>query len=84
MLPSGSNAGPAQVYLTGSPAIYAEFTSITQQDAEHAEMFALPVALLVLLIVFGSLLAALMPLILALVAVPVAMAIIFPIATHTG
>ena len=82
MLPSGSDAGPAQVYLTGSPAIYAEFTSITQQDAEHAEMFALPVALLVLLIVFGSLLAALTPLILALVAVPVAMAIIFPIATH--
>jgi RND superfamily putative drug exporter len=82
MLPSGSDAGPATVYLTGSPAIYAEFTSITQHDAEHAEMYALPVALLVLLIVFGSLLAALTPLTLALVAVPVAMAIIFPIAAH--
>src|SRR6185437_4064609 len=32
MLPSGSDAGPATVYLTGSPAIYAEFTSITQHD----------------------------------------------------
>jgi RND superfamily putative drug exporter len=82
MLPSGSNAGPAQVYLTGSPAIYAEFTAITQKDAERAEVFALPVALLVLLIVFGSLLAALMPITLALVAVPVAMAIIYPIALH--
>ena len=66
MLPSGPDAGPATVYLTGSPAIYAEFTSITQHDAERAEMFALPVALLVLLIVFGSLLAALTPLTLAL------------------
>ncbi len=83
MLPSGSDAGPAAVYLTGSPAIYAEFTSITQHDAERAEMYALPVALLVLLIVFGSLLAALTPLTLALVAVPVAMAIIYPIAAHT-
>ena len=82
MLPSGSEAGPAKVYLTGSPAIYAEFTTITQQDAERAEMFALPVALLVLLIVFGSLLAALTPLTLALVAVPVAMAVIYPIAAH--
>jgi RND superfamily putative drug exporter len=82
LLPSGSDAGPATIYLTGSPAIYAEFTSITQHDAERAEMFALPVALLVLLIVFGSLLAALTPLTLALVAVPVAMAIIYPIAAH--
>ncbi|HEX6541087.1 MAG TPA: MMPL family transporter [Ktedonobacterales bacterium] len=82
MLPSGPDAGPATVYLTGSPAIYADFTSITQHDAEQAEMYALPVALLVLLIVFGSLLSALMPLTLALVAVPVAMAIIYPIAAH--
>jgi uncharacterized membrane protein YdfJ with MMPL/SSD domain len=82
MLPSGSDAGPAQIYLTGSPAIYAEFTAITQKDVERAEIFALPVALLVLLIVFGSLLAALTPLTLALVAVPVAMAIIYPIAVH--
>jgi RND superfamily putative drug exporter len=82
LLPSGSDAGPATIYLTGSPAIYAEFTSITQHDAERAEMFALPVALLVLLIVFGSLLAALTPLTLALVAVPVAMAVIYPIAAH--
>ena len=82
LLPSGAEAGPAKVYLTGSPAIYAEFTAITQQDAERAEMFALPIALLVLLIVFGSLLAALTPLTLALVAVPVAMAVIYPIAAH--
>ncbi|MGE5334685.1 MAG: MMPL family transporter, partial [Nitrososphaerota archaeon] len=82
MLPSGSAAGPATVYLTGTPAIYAEFTKITQRDAERAEMFALPLALLVLLIVFGSLLSAFMPLTLALVAVPVAMAVIYPIAVH--
>ena len=39
-------------------------------------------ALLVLLIVFGSLVAALPPLLLALVAVPVALAIIYAIAAH--
>src|SRR5690242_3310848 len=82
MLPSVSDAGPAKIYLTGSPAIYAEFTQLSQQSAEHAEAFALPVALLVLLIVFGSLFSAVTPLLLALVVVPVAMAIIFPIAEH--
>ena len=83
LLPSGDTAGPARAYLTGSPAIYNAFTTISQQDTERAEIAALPIALVVLVIVFGTLVAAMMPILLALVAVPVALAIIYGIALHT-
>ena len=82
LLPSASDS-PARVYLTGDPALYAAFTTITQQDMGRAEATALPLALLVLLIVFGTIVSAMMPLVLAGVAVPVALAIIYAIALHT-
>ncbi|HEX8032602.1 MAG TPA: MMPL family transporter [Ktedonobacterales bacterium] len=81
LLPSASS-GPAKVYLTGNPAVYDTFTQVTQEDSARAEEAALPIALLVLLIVFGTFVASLMPLILAVVAVPVALALIYPIALH--
>ncbi|HEV8193942.1 MAG TPA: MMPL family transporter, partial [Ktedonobacterales bacterium] len=76
-------SGPAKAYVTGNPAVYATFTRITQEDTTRAEERALPLALLVLIIVFGTLAAAVMPLLLALVAVPVALAIIYGVAQHT-
>ena len=81
LLPAASS-GPAKVYVTGNPAVYDTFTQVTQEDSTRAEEAALPLALLVLLIVFGTLIAALMPLVLAVVAVPVALALIYPIALH--
>jgi uncharacterized membrane protein YdfJ with MMPL/SSD domain len=75
-------SGPAKAYLTGDPAIFREITTTTQQDVEHAEIAALPIALLVLLVVFGTLIAAAMPVLLAMVAVPVALAVVYAIAIH--
>jgi RND superfamily putative drug exporter len=83
LLPAQGPSTPAKVYLTGNPAVYDAFTSITQHDTESAEQHALPLALLVLLIVFGTVAAAAMPLILALVAVPIALAIVYVIALHS-
>jgi RND superfamily putative drug exporter len=82
LLPTAGD-GPARAYLTGGPEISHEYNTIVQGDVEKAEMFSLPIALVVLLIVFGTLLAAVMPLVLALVAVPVALAVIYGIALHT-
>ena len=82
LLPSGASAGPARIYLTGSAPFDQAFTQLTIQDTEHAEFFALPLALLVLLVVFGTLVAATMPILLALVAIPVTMAIIYGIGLH--
>ena len=82
LLPAGSDV-PAKAYLTGDPAIFNALSEIAQQDTERAELTALPIALVVLLLVFGSLIAATMPLILALVAVPVALAVLYLIALNT-
>ena len=86
LLPGGSTvgpaAGPAQAYLTGDAPLSHDFSQITTQDTEHAEFFALPIALLVLLVVFGSLIAAAMPILLAIVAIPVTLAIIYAIGQH--
>jgi len=75
-------SGPAKVYLTGDPAIFRAITTTTQQDVERAEIAALPIALLVLLVVFGTLIAAAMPILLAIIAVPVALAVVYAIALH--
>jgi RND superfamily putative drug exporter len=83
LVSTSASAGPAHAYITGDPAISKDFSGITQSDTEHAEFFALPIALLVLLVVFGTLLAALTPLMLAMVAVPVALALIYAIALYT-
>ena len=83
MLPAVDSANPAHAYITGGPALAATIDQITAQDTSAAEQKALPIALLVLLIVFGTLVAALLPLMLALVAVPVALALIYIIALHT-
>jgi uncharacterized membrane protein YdfJ with MMPL/SSD domain len=82
LLPEGDNAGPAHVWVTGGPAIYREFTEITDSETRGAEEKELPIALVVLVIVFGTLVAAATPLLLALVAVPIALAIIYGIALH--
>ncbi|MGH2496163.1 MAG: MMPL family transporter [Ktedonobacteraceae bacterium] len=82
LVPSGSAAGPAHAYVTGDPAVDHEFSSLSASDVEHAEFMALPIALLVLLMIFGTLVAAAMPLLLAAMAVPVSLAIIYAIGLH--
>ena len=84
LLPTGSTAGPAQAYLTGEAPFNHDFSQITVQDTEHAEYFALPLALLVLLVVFGTLVGAAMPLLLAIVAVATTMAVIYAIGLHVS
>ena len=76
-------SGPARITVSGTPATYADLSAITQRDLEKAETYSLPLALLVLLIVFGTLVAGAMPLALALFAVPVALAVIDVVAAHT-
>lgn len=81
LLPTGTGQ-PARAIVTGEPAIVHEIQAATQTDAERAELLALPLTLLVLLVVFGTAVAGLMPLFLAVVAVPVALALIYAVAVH--
>jgi RND superfamily putative drug exporter len=84
LVSSGSSAGPAHAYLTDQLAISDELNTTTLQDTERADATVLPIALLILVIVFGTFTAAIMPPLLALVAVPIALAIVYPIAQHTA
>ena len=78
-----TTAGPAHTYLTGGPAIDDDIVNISLGDVEHADLLALPIALLILVVVFGTFIAACMPLLLAIVSVPVAFALLYPVAAHT-
>ncbi len=78
-----NGAGPAQTYLTGEPAVSQEIQLDTQVDTEHAELVAMPITLLMLVLVFGSLSASLLPLLLAATALPTTLAIIDLVAIHT-
>lgn len=84
LLPQGNTAGPARTYLVGEATVANALVQISQQDAEHADTAVLPIALIVLLVVFGTLVAALLPLLLAMLAVLIALAVVYLIALHSA
>lgn len=84
LLPSGDQAKPARVYLTGGLAVIDELNNVTQSDAEWADIEVFPIALLVLLIVFGTYTAAFLPLLLAGLVIPITLALIYPLGLHTS
>ncbi len=84
IVPQGAEATPASAYITGAAPTYASFNQLSQKDTEQAELRGLPLALAVLLIVFGTVVAGLLPLILAAFAVPVSLGIVYGIATHVS
>lgn len=75
-------ATPAHIFLTGETAITDELPLQVQKASQFAEIVALPLAFLVLLIVFGTVGAALMPGLLALVTVSVSYALVYLLALH--
>ncbi|HYH28475.1 MAG TPA: MMPL family transporter [Actinomycetota bacterium] len=72
-----------ETYLTGDAPFYAEFSSTTQHDLERAERVALPISLLILVLAFGSLVAAGLPIVLALLSLVVTFGVISLIAAQT-
>jgi len=71
-----------QMWVTGAPAIDALYNSALEKQLKKAELIALPISLLLLLIVFGSVVAALLPLLIAGIAVPTALGIIGLLSAH--
>jgi uncharacterized membrane protein YdfJ with MMPL/SSD domain len=63
--------------ITGEFTLDADFDTLAGDDLKNGELgFGLPAALIVLLIVFGSLVAGLIPLLLAIVSIAVALALL--------
>ncbi len=64
-------------YVTGEPAVFEEIEAISAQDATRAEYYTLPVALVVMVLVFGSVVAAGVPLLGGVVAVGTTLGFLF-------
>ena len=61
-----------RVLLAGPATLNADTTKIAEEDLRKSEMTGIAIALVVLIVVFGALIAALLPLAMAFMAIPVA------------
>jgi RND superfamily putative drug exporter len=71
------------VELAGGPAFYGDVQTVSEADLRRSELISLPLAALTLLLVFGSVVAAGIPLVVGGAAVIVALAAIFVVASLT-
>jgi len=71
-------AAPAGVetVVTGIPLVQHQFNQAIEQDLFKAELVSLPIAMLILLVVFGTLVGAILPIVIAGMALPASMAAI--------
>ncbi len=71
------------VGLAGGPAFYGDVQEVSESDLRRSELISLPLAALALLLVFGSVVAAAVPLVVGGAAVVTALAAIFLVASAT-
>ncbi|MPZ50516.1 MAG: MMPL family transporter [Dehalococcoidia bacterium] len=67
--------GEFQVYVSGFASVGEDFNKALEEDLQRSEFLTLPVALLILVVVFGALAAALLPIAVAAIAIVVAIAL---------
>ncbi|HET9111401.1 MAG TPA: MMPL family transporter [Ktedonobacterales bacterium] len=72
------------VTIGGGPVFYADIQSVSEADLRRAEMIAFPFALLALLLVFRSVVAAALPAIIGGCSVAISLALLYAIALHTS
>jgi RND superfamily putative drug exporter len=77
-------SAPVATHLVGQGALWAGMQDLSKEDLLAAESIGFPIVLLILLAVFGSAVAALMPLALGFVAVLVTGALIYALSLVTG
>jgi RND superfamily putative drug exporter len=73
---SASKGSGVTALLTGAAPFYRTFSETTTHDLERAEKIAFPITLVILIVAFGSLIAAGMPLIMAILALAVSFGLI--------
>ncbi len=79
----GLPAGPVTIALAGGPAFYGDIQTVSESDLRRSEFVSLPLAGLALLLVFGSVVGAGVPLAVGGAAVVVSLAAIFVVASFT-
>ncbi|MEX3770356.1 MMPL family transporter, partial [Mycolicibacterium fortuitum] len=81
--PGESENGKVKYYVIGQGALGAAATQATKHDIAAAEKWNLPIVLIVLLAVFGSLAAAALPLVLGICTVVVTMGLVYLLSMYT-
>jgi uncharacterized membrane protein YdfJ with MMPL/SSD domain len=74
---NGPDSGPVELHLVGQNALWAGLQDLSKKDLATAEKIGFPIVALILVAVFGSLIAASLPLALGLVSVLITSAIIY-------
>ena len=72
-----------ETVVTGIPVVQHEFNDAVEQDLLRAELISLPIAMIILLAVFGTVIGAALPLVIAGMALPTSIAIIGLLANVT-
>ncbi|MCM3767292.1 MMPL family transporter [Neobacillus niacini] len=66
-----------KVTMTGEPVIVKDLNTASQKDLAKAEMIGMPIALLILILAFGGLVAASLPLIIGVVSILATMGVVY-------
>ena len=72
-----------RIMLAGAPAFYGDIQTLSESDLRRSELISLPLAALALLLVFGSVVAAAVPIVVGGSAVVIALAALFFVAQAT-
>ncbi|HEY8472923.1 MAG TPA: MMPL family transporter [Natronosporangium sp.] len=72
-----------EVVVSGGPLMDEEFNAQAQEDVAQAELFSMPVVLILLLVIFGGLLAAGLPLLIAVVGIGATFGILYGFSTFS-
>jgi RND superfamily putative drug exporter len=76
-------SGPLTPVVTGRPVAYADIVAVSEEDLRRAELISIPLALAALVLVFGSLVAAGMPVVVGGLSVVVALGVLAVVARLT-
>lgn len=63
--------------VAGGPATVQELEHVSERDAHNAEIFGLPISLLILIIAFGAVIASALPLLVAVASITVSLAALY-------
>jgi RND superfamily putative drug exporter len=77
---SNVRSGELETYVTGAPAVYQDLEAASNEDIKQAETYAFPFALLILVLAFGTVVAAAVPAIIGGVSVLTTLAALYFVA----
>lgn len=78
-----ADAGDFEVRVTGNQALDYDLRTISAEDTRRGEQRALPLTLLVLVLAFGALVAAMLPISIGLLAITIALGVVAAAARYT-